>query len=59
LKAEGFDPGPVDGTLHPQTKAAVRQYQERKGLPVSGALDEATLNDMQISIIPGGEGRAR
>jgi membrane-bound lytic murein transglycosylase B len=56
LKAEGFDPGPVNGVLTPQTETAIRHYQENKGIPVSGALDEATLREMQISGTPGGGG---
>jgi peptidoglycan hydrolase-like protein with peptidoglycan-binding domain len=56
LKAEGVYAGPVDGTLNPQTEAALRQYQEKKGLPVSGAADEETLRDLQIRITPGGTG---
>ena len=54
LKAEGFDPGPVDGALHAQTEAAIRQYQQKQGLPVSGALDEATLRELQLSLTPRG-----
>jgi peptidoglycan hydrolase-like protein with peptidoglycan-binding domain len=56
LKAEGFDPGPVNGVLNPQTETALRQYQEKQGIPVSGALDEATLRDMQLSVPPTGTG---
>ena len=37
----GFDPGPVAGLYTAQTQAAVRAYQSRYGLPVSGLLDEA------------------
>lgn len=54
LKAEGVYAGPVDGTLNPQTEAALRQYQEKKGIPVSGAADEATLRELQIRIGPSG-----
>jgi peptidoglycan hydrolase-like protein with peptidoglycan-binding domain len=55
LKAEGLDPGPVDGVMNPRTEAALRQYQEKFGLPVSGAADEATLRRLQIATTPGGE----
>jgi peptidoglycan hydrolase-like protein with peptidoglycan-binding domain len=54
LKEFGFDPGPVDGVLHPQTEAAIRQYQEKHGLPVSGALDEATRESLQVPLPSGG-----
>jgi peptidoglycan hydrolase-like protein with peptidoglycan-binding domain len=58
LKAEGIDPGPADGVLHPQTEAALRQYQQKQGLPVSGAADEATLKQLQIRLPTSpGEGR--
>ena len=43
LKAVGLDPGPLDGTWGPQTEAALRAYQQQRGLPVSGQLDDATL----------------
>jgi peptidoglycan hydrolase-like protein with peptidoglycan-binding domain len=56
LKAEGVDPGPVDGVMNPQTEAALRQFQQKRGLPTSGAVDEATLRELQITIAPGGTG---
>jgi peptidoglycan hydrolase-like protein with peptidoglycan-binding domain len=56
LNAEGFDPGPVNGVLNPQTETALRQYQEKRSIPVSGALDEETLRELQLSIPPGGTG---
>jgi peptidoglycan hydrolase-like protein with peptidoglycan-binding domain len=55
LKAEGVDPGPVDGVMSPRTEAALRQYQEKHGLTVSGAADEETLARLQIQILPRGE----
>jgi cytochrome c peroxidase/peptidoglycan hydrolase-like protein with peptidoglycan-binding domain len=42
LYAAGLDPGPRDGVWGPQTEAALRAYQQRHGLPVSGVLDAAT-----------------
>jgi membrane-bound lytic murein transglycosylase B len=50
LKAEGVYAGPVDGELNAQTEAALRQYQQKQGLPVSGAADEATLKQLQIRL---------
>jgi peptidoglycan hydrolase-like protein with peptidoglycan-binding domain len=56
LKAEGVYAGPVDGVMSPQTEAALRQYQQKEGLPVSGAADEETLRKLQIRLTPtGGE----
>jgi len=49
LRDFGFDPGPVDGIYTAQTQAAVRAYQARYGLPVSGLLDWITRNEL----IPG------
>jgi peptidoglycan hydrolase-like protein with peptidoglycan-binding domain len=46
LKAFGFDPGPVDGLFTTQTQAAVRAFQARYSLPVSGLLDYATRQEL-------------
>jgi membrane-bound lytic murein transglycosylase B len=50
LQAEGVYAGPVDGELNAQTEAALRQYQQKQGIPVSGAADEATLKQLQIDL---------
>jgi peptidoglycan hydrolase-like protein with peptidoglycan-binding domain len=42
LKDFGFDPGPVDGVFTAQTEAALRAFQERRRIPVSGILDDPT-----------------
>jgi peptidoglycan hydrolase-like protein with peptidoglycan-binding domain len=49
--------GPVDGELNAQTEAALRQYQQQHGLPVSGTVDEASLQQLQLRLptTPGGE----
>ncbi len=49
LKDFGFNPGPVDGLFTAETQAAVRAFQGRFGLPVSGLLDHAT----RLELIPG------
>jgi peptidoglycan hydrolase-like protein with peptidoglycan-binding domain len=49
LQDFGFDPGPIDGIYTAQTQAAVRGYQARYGLPVSGLLDYAT----RLQLLPG------
>ena len=48
LKAEGAYSGPVDGEMNAQTEAALRQYQQKQGVPVSGAADKETLNQFQL-----------
>jgi hypothetical protein len=56
LKEAGFNPGPIDGILGPRTKAALRRYQARHGLPQTGGLDEATRHSLVPSALPqGGE----
>jgi peptidoglycan hydrolase-like protein with peptidoglycan-binding domain len=52
LKAFGFDPGPVDGIFTAQTQAAVRAFQSRYGLSVSGLLDRATREELQLGVDP-------
>jgi peptidoglycan hydrolase-like protein with peptidoglycan-binding domain len=49
LRDFGYDPGPVDGRFTAETQAAVRAYQRRYGLPVSGLLDQET----RLELIPG------
>jgi len=53
LKVLGFYQGPVDGTLHPETKTALRQFQFAEGLfveglPTDGGLDGATRKALGI-----------
>jgi hypothetical protein len=48
LKAVGVNPGPIDGTLGPQTRAALRWYQNTKGLPMTGEIDERTLDALGV-----------
>lgn len=43
LLAQGFDPGPVDGAIGPQTRSAIRDYQSRSGMPVDGEVSRELL----------------
>lgn len=42
LARRGFSPGPIDGVVGYQTRAALRAFQLQQGLPATGALDAAT-----------------
>jgi hypothetical protein len=46
LKRDGLDVGPIDGILGPRTAAALREFQQQRGLPRSGEPDEATLKEL-------------
>ncbi len=48
LKGAGFDFGPVDGILGPRTAAALREFQQQRGLAQSGEPDEATLKALNM-----------
>ena len=39
----GMNPGRVDGDFDQNTRQAIRAYQERRGLPATGYLSEATV----------------
>ena len=48
LQVSGYDPGPLDGMLGSQTKAALRAYQADHNIPVTGALDNATRRALGV-----------
>jgi peptidoglycan hydrolase-like protein with peptidoglycan-binding domain len=52
LRMLGFDPGPVDGIYTTQTQTAVRNFQARYGLPVSGLLDQPTREELKLGVDP-------
>src|SRR5262245_60272276 len=54
LSAMGHDAGPADGIAGPKTQAAVKEFQQSKGLQASGQLDSQTLAALQT----GGNGGA-
>lgn len=48
LSAAGHDAGEADGKLGTKTQAAVKEFQESKGLQASGRLDSQTLAALEI-----------
>lgn len=52
LKSQGFFFGNVDGKEGPETTAAIRRYQIRNGLKVTGGLDHETLGALGIGVNP-------
>lgn len=49
LSAEGHDAGPSDGKMGPKTQAALKEFQESKGLEASGRLDQETIAALGVS----------
>lgn len=52
LAAIGFNPGPVDGIFGPATSKALRLFQTRKGLKITGELDRLTWNMLKRQKLP-------
>jgi len=50
LQQDGFyKSGQVDGVMGPQTRQAVQRFQQAKGLPSSGQLDQQTLAALGVN----------
>jgi peptidoglycan hydrolase-like protein with peptidoglycan-binding domain len=49
LQEKGFDPGPIDGVMGPRTSAAVRDFQQKENLTVTGQLDAKTRSRLMAS----------
>lgn len=60
LRDLGYQPGPVDGVVGPQTKQALTRYQRSQKIAVTGRLDSETMVrlDIQKRLFPG-QARAR
>jgi lipoprotein-anchoring transpeptidase ErfK/SrfK len=46
LVREGISPGTIDGIMGPQTEAAVRAFQQKYGLRMTGLLDKSTRTNL-------------
>lgn len=52
LQSQGFDPGKLDGKMGPQTKDAVRAFQEVSGIEVDGKIGSQTLKKLNAFFAP-------
>jgi peptidoglycan hydrolase-like protein with peptidoglycan-binding domain len=52
LDVEGFPTGAEKGILTPQTEAALRAYQQKYGLAITGELDDATQRSLLAGQTP-------
>ncbi len=48
LRKRGYDAGPVDAAMGPRTAEALRSFQRRQGLPVTGRADEPTITALGV-----------
>ena len=48
LREQGYYRDQVDGLIGPNTRAALRAYQQDQGLPVTGAIDGPTLQTLGL-----------
>jgi membrane-bound lytic murein transglycosylase B len=49
LKSNGHDPGGADGLAGPNTRRALRAYQQRIGLLADGFASEQMLQNLRVS----------
>lgn len=48
LADQGYDPGPIDGVIGPQTTDAIAAFQSDNGLPVTGNTDDPLLRALGL-----------
>ena len=48
LRKRGYDTGPAEAAMGPQTAEALRSFQRRQGLPVTGRADESTVTALGV-----------
>lgn len=48
LRDRGYDPGPVNGVMGPQTRQALAEYQKAQDLPVTQRVDAKTLDSLGL-----------
>lgn len=51
LQAKGFDPGPINGQMDAQTQQALRDYQSKNKLAVTGTVDQATADSLGVVVV--------
>ena len=56
LRQNGLYRGRIDGIIGPETRAAVRSFQKKHGLPVTASLDRRTISALNAGKVTSGEG---
>lgn len=51
LAAQGFNPGVLDGVQGNATSSAIKAFQTKSNLPVTGILDAVTLQKLNIGVL--------
>jgi Putative peptidoglycan binding domain len=52
LRDAGYEPGRIDGVMGPRTQAAIREFQQSRGLPQTGTLDATTQQQLFAARTP-------
>jgi lipoprotein-anchoring transpeptidase ErfK/SrfK len=52
LDRQGISPGSIDGATGPQTRLALRAFQRKENLPITGELDAAIKERLMMTIPP-------
>jgi peptidoglycan hydrolase-like protein with peptidoglycan-binding domain len=52
LQEKGFDPGPIDGVMGAKTTAAIKDFQQKNNLTVTGTLNADTRDRLMASSPP-------
>ena len=50
LKKEGHDPGTIDGTMNQKTQQALREFQKKNKLKVTGTPNKETAEKLGVSL---------
>ena len=50
LRELGYQPGPADGLMGPRTRDAIRDFQSKAGLQVSGSVDKKLLDTLKAYV---------
>src|SRR5687767_5189198 len=48
LVRDGISPGPIDGLMGGQTVSALRAFQQKRGLRITGTLDDNTRTNLPL-----------
>jgi peptidoglycan hydrolase-like protein with peptidoglycan-binding domain len=50
LKQLGYSPGPIDGAMGRRTAAAIKRYEQRNGMRVTGKMSNALVASLREQV---------